>query len=254
MDSIAITYHDVSLYETDLQILRRNRSWINDNLIDFWFEYSERQLFPHLTNIVTFLRPSVVKLFSDVEDPRYLKSALPPSLDTLHIAFLPVNDNRSDAVGGSHWSLLVFVKPLNTFYYYDSSGAYNISAAKYIASKWICLLNPQDNKYKFEHLPSPQQQNNHDCGLFVMCYTFALCCRLNDLYRNTESHREKELLCPDLSFAQEIQSGIKDEHILDLNNLKGPELWGLEDLDFRNVVRWRKWMLELMDELKLRGS
>lgn len=54
-----------------------------------------------------------------------------------NVIFIPVNDKKllESFEGGSHWSLLVYVKKNNKFLYYDSSNNYNFNVANKFATK-----------------------------------------------------------------------------------------------------------------------
>ncbi|KAI9592569.1 hypothetical protein BDF19DRAFT_205456 [Syncephalis fuscata] len=91
--------------------------------------------------------------------------------------FLPINNHtRLDSSGGSHWSLLVYTRHTDTFYYYDSMNISNLSAARNMAAKAAIVLNTR--RPKFIMMPTPQQDNSYDCGIYVISITELLCKRL----------------------------------------------------------------------------
>lgn len=45
MDKLILSYHDACLYESDLEILKSDTSWLNDRIIGFYFEYISREIF-----------------------------------------------------------------------------------------------------------------------------------------------------------------------------------------------------------------
>ena len=59
-----------------------------------------------------------------------------------NVIFIPVNDKKllESFEGGSHWSLLVYVKKNNKFLYYDSSNNYNFTVANKFATKISSIL------------------------------------------------------------------------------------------------------------------
>lgn len=99
------------------------------------------------------------------EDARVLLEPLHPH--TKQFLFFPVNDNDRDKEGGTHWSLLVFSKPENTFYTFDSANNQNKNATTKIIEVLRRVLNCQ-LAFSILH-PSSQQRNNHDCGIYVIC-------------------------------------------------------------------------------------
>lgn len=73
-----------------------------------------------------------------------LAEAIGPLLGDLkqHLVFVPINNNsEAEASGGSHWSLLVFIRATNELWHYDSSpGSGNGAAARRIADNLGPLL------------------------------------------------------------------------------------------------------------------
>ena len=56
------------------------------------------------------------------------------------LVLLPVNDNAEDVVGGSHWSLLIFHRPSQSFRHFDSMGRSNVSTARRVAAALAPLV------------------------------------------------------------------------------------------------------------------
>ncbi|CDX24822.1 Shikimate kinase [Mesorhizobium plurifarium] len=84
--------------------------------------------------------------------------------------FLPLNNAGVDQ-GGTHWSLL-FVDlrgPQPLAYHYDSSGGQNSPFARQLAARLGARLEP---------VLMAQQDNDYDCGVFVLDATRALTARL----------------------------------------------------------------------------
>jgi len=75
-----------------------------------------------------------------------ISSALPPNLKLKKLLFFPINNAAYSKGGGSHWSLLVYYRPDNTYYYYDSLNNMNLEVAK-VASQSILpfIKNDSDN-------------------------------------------------------------------------------------------------------------
>ncbi|MCC8942410.1 hypothetical protein H8A97_41350, partial [Bradyrhizobium sp. Arg62] len=88
--------------------------------------------------------------------------------DTADFLFLPMNDADRLDQRGSHWSLL-FVDRRNrqrpVAYHYDSIRGYNDGGAAKLAKQLGLSLQPAE---------MAQQQNGHDCGVFVLDGTRAL--------------------------------------------------------------------------------
>jgi sentrin-specific protease 8 len=93
-------------------------------------------------------------------------------LDPLHphtkqFLFFPVNDNEHEHAGGTHWNLLVYSRPENTFYTFDSHGNHNRFATEKIVDVLRVTLNCP--RAHFVNYPSAQQRNMYDCGIYVIC-------------------------------------------------------------------------------------
>ncbi|TPX41078.1 hypothetical protein SeMB42_g05752 [Synchytrium endobioticum] len=174
-----LLYGDVQLEQEDVDLLTPPL-WLNDSLIEFYYEYLERETYPPSTGIA-FLRPALVQLIAHQQDPSSLKSALPPNLSVQRAIFCPMTDVTSNTVGGSHWNLLVFYRDTNTFYYYDSSGGYNLgSAQEKIRNLYVALSDENANvEPKFAQVATPSQINGYDCGCYVLAITDLLARRLS---------------------------------------------------------------------------
>ncbi|KAI9310451.1 hypothetical protein BX666DRAFT_2006226 [Dichotomocladium elegans] len=129
---------------------------------------------------VLLLRPSMLQVVTSVKDMLYLKwNTLPPDFQSQQAYFMPINDARPGAgYTGSHWSLLVFIRPHHTFYYYDSLLGRNFVEAQAMARRMTTLLNLQEQPPLFQIIDTPSQENAADCGVYVMVITEKLVQRL----------------------------------------------------------------------------
>jgi sentrin-specific protease 8 len=100
-----------------------------------------------------------------IEDARIILEPLYPSMRKF--LFFPVNDNDRDREGGTHWSLLVYSQPENTFYTFDSANNQNNYATTKVIEVLRSVLNCQ-SAYSIAY-PSLQQRNSFDCGIYVIC-------------------------------------------------------------------------------------
>lgn len=89
-------------------------------------------------------------------------------LDEFDIIFVPVNDNPDVTVagGGSHWSLLVYSKSTECFYYFDSLGEYNYETATDLKTKIEVGL--KHGLIPIKSVKCSQQTNGYDCGVYVL--------------------------------------------------------------------------------------
>ncbi|KAF7731264.1 SUMO1 sentrin specific peptidase 8 [Apophysomyces ossiformis] len=191
---ILLHFHDVVVREYDYDTLADGQ-WINDTIIDFHAEYLEREYLPK-DNSFLFLRPGMVQLIRHTPgkrkeegdsnrgelipktDPTQLGSALPANIDQRLVIFIPINDGEPQtAYSGSHWSLLVFLRATATFYYYDSMQGANLNEARATAMKLLLLLKLSQHP-EFIPVPTPQQENGADCGVYVISITDLLVQRM----------------------------------------------------------------------------
>lgn len=167
-DKIVLSYGDIVLRESDAELLDGSH-WLNDNIIDFWFEY--------LTNVkdyepCLFIGPGVTHCLKASDSLEEMSAFLDPlGAKSKNIIFFALNDhqlfNRS---GGMHWSLLVYSKLEKVMCHYDSSDSANMLQAKQLAKKLSKYLLPGEMTY-FEDVECLQQDNAYDCGIFVICHT-----------------------------------------------------------------------------------
>jgi len=177
MSKPILEYYNVIIRKEDLDTLNEGE-WIADTIVEFHEEYLERTALNKSPSI-KLLRPSMVYLVANIQDPSELASALPADLHGCQAVFIPVNDaaDLTCADSGSHWSLLVYARPFNTFYYYDSLRDTNLKSAMSVAKKFAPLLG--HNAPSFVHQEDcPQQENGADCGACVIATTDVLVNRL----------------------------------------------------------------------------
>lgn len=174
-----LDYGNVCLRREDYDTLD-DSCWLNDAIIDFIYEYCERNLDPNIPpNAICFLRPGMMQLLAALSDQMELESVLPATFFTADILFMPINDSEgSIAGGGSHWSLLVFSRSDCTFRYYDSLCALNLPFANRMALKVRRTLGIVD--CDFFEMDSPQQTNGADCGIWVLIITLSLVDRITE--------------------------------------------------------------------------
>ncbi|KAI9323197.1 hypothetical protein BX666DRAFT_2116849 [Dichotomocladium elegans] len=154
-------------------------SWLNDTILDFHMEYLEREKIPsEMKSRILLLRPGMVELIVHVQDASHLSAALPQHLTTADAIFIPVNDSRPlAAYSGSHWSLMLYLRQHNTFYYYDSMGTSNIQEAQFTCGRLIPWLGIH-HQPAIQPMETPQQTNSADCGIYVIAITDNLVQRL----------------------------------------------------------------------------
>lgn len=181
-DVVVFSYYDCLIRESDIKILQSN-GWLNDAIISFYFVYLEQEIFKDDSQLL-FIGPEVTQCLK--ESP---SSELPIFLDPLEakskdFIFMAVNDSGKSA-GGSHWSLLVYMRLRNKFYHLDSSSHTNYQPALKLARNVGSYFAPS-SEVDFEEMPSLQQDNSYDCGIYLIC-------NLENLanYVTTQGHLEE---------------------------------------------------------------
>ncbi|WP_084801384.1 Ulp1 family isopeptidase [Bradyrhizobium sp. Ec3.3] len=161
----------------------RDREWLGDQHItaDYMLLEQEWQTDnPDLAARTRFVRPAMAHLLRWTECEIELLTALQAVVedehenDTADFLFLPVsNASAADpARRGTHWSLLLIDRraPEGMIaYHYDSFGGSNSSIAEHLSGRLGARLQPAR---------IAQQQNNYDCGVFVLEATRVLVGRL----------------------------------------------------------------------------
>lgn len=122
-----------------------------------------------------FLGPEVTQAIKLMEDPGDVNAIILDPLEASSRSFIifVVNDNTKIEAGGSHWSLCVFSKPANLFYHFDSLSGSNSSHCSRIVNILKSCLGC--DSAATVNVPCLQQNNSHDCGIFVLCHTDAVC-------------------------------------------------------------------------------
>ena len=162
---MSFCYHGVCLKGDDISLLE-GPHWLNDQIIAFYLQYLHNVIYPNKTKLL-FVSPEIVQCIKIVPSSEADVFLGPLKPEKRNFIFFPLNDNSRDAAGGTHWSLLVFSRPENTFYNFDSLGNFNAPTAR----KMFRILREvlKCPTAFFEDHPSASQQNGFDCGIHVLC-------------------------------------------------------------------------------------
>ncbi|KAM9982626.1 hypothetical protein ACTFIZ_007165 [Dictyostelium cf. discoideum] len=238
-DPLIVSYNDSAIYQSDINILKSNQ-WLNDSIISFYLEWLKdgEDNKNKIPNQVLLLSPSVVFCCSFVESEQEIQLMFeqPLSLKTKEVIFFPLTNNRDPNVigGGTHWTLLIFIKSLNKFIYYDSINIFDPNDAIFIISKFKFLLSSPpktNNNNNFKEFlinqKTPQQQNGYDCGLYVLSIIeelLELIIKENENKKNEENKISYEDLLlskftNDLLFKEISPKYIKDKRVEILNTI-----------------------------------
>mmetsp|Transcript_8559 Transcript_8559/g.17217 ORF Transcript_8559/g.17217 Transcript_8559/m.17217 type:complete len:245 (-) Transcript_8559:103-837(-) len=199
---------DVELYQWDVDLLQPRR-WLNDALIAFAFEHMTQSLTGPAADGIVLVEPTVA----------FAAAMLPPEalvemvsggpvgkarlarLKSARLVILPVNDNPdSERSGGGHWSCLAFRRLSEggaQFEYYDSCSNANSEAAAGIARCFGKLLGGGANT-PVRTMETPQQENGHDCGLYLVRVAQVLCAEACDAIDGGDQPRAATLPPPAL--------------------------------------------------------
>ena len=117
----------------------------------------------------------MVHLLTNCNDPETARIAAPSLLPQVNVIFIPVNS--LNIVGGNHWSLLVYSRKTETFFYYDSLNGYNLSAARRTHARLSPLIsNFITSLCKLIH---QKKITGYDCGVYVIGITEEILRRIN---------------------------------------------------------------------------
>ncbi len=173
MSDIILSYHDSLLRKSDCKLLRGNQ-WINDNIIEFYFEYLSNDLFKG-KNLLA-IGPSFAQLIKLTDSAEEMKELLMPlEIEKKDLVLIPINNHEdSTEAGGSHWSLLVLYVGSLKFEHYDSlMHSSNVCHAKQIAAKLNRLL--RGDTLDLVIMTCNQQIDGYNCGIHVICNARAVC-------------------------------------------------------------------------------
>ena len=164
-EKIIVSLLDADIYRRDVELLQTGQ-WLNDAVIN----YCLRRLELRFPSFLLFMDPSIVSFLrlqcEECEEWDELANAL--LLPSRKWLIVPVNDNEAFDGVSSHWSLLVLYVPNGKLLHFDSFGCYNHNAAVATAEKLFFLLKRTDIPQVERAIPSPQQNNNCDCGVFLL--------------------------------------------------------------------------------------
>lgn len=164
-DPIVLNYHDCLIRQSDVDILK-GPYWLSDAIIGFYFEFLQNEN-PLSKQLHLFVSPEVTQCLKVTPSSQVSVFLDPLQAKDKKFIFLAVNDCENfSSPGGSHWSLLVFSKPEDVFYHFDSSTGCNFDQARKIAfniSDYLGCYN------ELQEMNTLQQSNSYDCGIHLLC-------------------------------------------------------------------------------------
>ena len=151
-------------------------SWLLDSHIDLAVEDIQKYEKSNGESTLYFV-PSISHYIKVApQDEIEAQLSLNNAIYKRHIAFV-VNDCKGDLGSGegSHWSLLVFARDVNTWYHMDSSKSTNAPHAKQIVDKVNKYLvnqgNLENSSTNYIESRCTQQKNGYDCGPLMILFT-----------------------------------------------------------------------------------
>ncbi|KAJ0987705.1 hypothetical protein J5N97_006061 [Dioscorea zingiberensis] len=172
-DDKILSYNDVVLRRSDLDILR-GPHYINDRIIEFYWSY----LSTSVTDRVLLVPPSISFWIANCLDYQSRVEAVKPlNFPARDLVVFTVNDSSdvTQAGGGTHWSLLVYVRGMNAVVHHDSYSPMNRIQARVFFNAVNEFLGDGSAGVKFIEGYTPKQRNEYDCGLYVMRVARVLC-------------------------------------------------------------------------------
>ncbi|KAJ3437615.1 sentrin-specific protease 8 [Anaeramoeba flamelloides] len=229
-----LIYKSVTLYKEDLLPLQVPQMWLTDNQISFYYEYLTETVVNKSGKKIFLMTPPILMLLSYTNSPQEIKEIFQANdLSKQEYIFLPINNKTDfDQFSGSHWSLLIFVKSLNTFFYYDSLYQSNFQIATQFAERLAPVLVPetiQKDKFgqeekvfntNFVEVLSPQQENGFDCGVFSLAFTKFFVENVCDTKTEINEHlfNKKEKLANNIT--QESVTQLRKDLLMIINKLR----------------------------------
>lgn len=164
---VVLNFHNTLLRESDVNLLM-GPHWLNDQIISFYLEYLERNVY-HNKRGLLFISPEVVQCLKFVSSQEMSIFLEPLNATGKSFIFLPLNDNNEVKAGGNHWSLLVFSRPDATFYYYDSlsNSGTSLRSLRPILIELAAAFDCRE--FDVRQGDCLKQNNSYDCGIHVLC-------------------------------------------------------------------------------------
>lgn len=142
---------------------------MSDQILAFYFLYLENERYRTIAHRLLFVSPQItqwLKLGSVEEAKNFLNTL---NAATKEFLLFAVNNDQNGMYGGSHWSLLVYSRPSNTFYNFDSMNDTNRVATLQLYENLKIVFGTPTAAF-VQHW-NHQQLNNYDCGIHVICNT-----------------------------------------------------------------------------------
>ncbi|KAJ1729931.1 hypothetical protein LPJ72_004715 [Coemansia sp. Benny D160-2] len=180
-DFVLLDFENAEVRSSDFESLKPE-GWLTGEIINFYWTFLERREF-HTEPSVLFLGTYTTYRISNAENATVtdnISAQLSDQLNHRQMVLIPLNHRN-------HWSLLVYCRLTRTFYHYDSISKHNRNFAERAAGKFLRVLEPalKDGFY-FKSMQTPQQNNDYDCGIYVLAIA-------EELARRFINNKKKQL-------------------------------------------------------------
>lgn len=169
---VSVTLGDVTITEDDVRLLREP-NWLNDQLLSLWVELLRRNSDPNNNDNgsdVAIIPPNLAFFIQYAAHDDVSLSLKSLSLKSKRRVVLFINDSAAEASGihGTHWSVLCYDRPTDTFRTYDSApgGSSNFGVSRNIANILVKHLGTDRKSVSFGHVNIPCQNDAYSCGDF----------------------------------------------------------------------------------------
>ncbi|KAJ1642660.1 hypothetical protein LPJ64_005517 [Coemansia asiatica] len=188
-DFVVLDFENAEVRNSDYESLQPE-GWLTGEIINFYWTFLERREF-YLEPSVLFLGTYTSYRIANAESAQVtdkISKQLSQELGSKrHLMLIPLNHR-------SHWSLLVYCRLTRTFYHYDSINKHNRDFAERAAGRFLRVLEPKmKDGFYFKSMQTPQQNNDYDCGVYVLAIAEELARRyINHLKKTRRSSRHEE--------------------------------------------------------------
>ncbi|KAJ2309835.1 hypothetical protein IWW52_005582 [Coemansia sp. RSA 2704] len=162
-DAVVLDFENAEVRNSDYESLKPE-GWLTGEIINFYWTFLERREFRTEPSLL-FLGTYTAYRISNAESASVtdnISMQLSGELDQRQLILIPLNHR-------SHWSLLVYCRLTRTFYHYDSISKYNRNFAERAAGRFLRVLEPRlKDGFYFKSMQTPQQNNDYDCGIYVL--------------------------------------------------------------------------------------
>ncbi|KAJ2450888.1 SUMO1 sentrin specific peptidase 8 [Coemansia sp. RSA 2336] len=188
-DKVVLDFENAEVRNSDYESLKPE-GWLTGEIINFYWTYLELREFRTEPSVL-FLGTYTAYRISNAESASVTDNISMQLSDELgkqrQLILIPLNHR-------SHWSLLVYCRLTRTFYHYDSISKYNRDFAERAASRFLRVLEPLlKSGFYFKSMQTPQQNNDYDCGIYVLAIAEELARRFINIKRRDRNKRTRRL-------------------------------------------------------------